>query len=367
MKLKKIAAAVMAAALIFSAAGNVDAATRSELAGIRVTTAKDFRYWNHNSPTLKALTNYVEDVTNPKSRNFIPVEDRIAVFDLDGTLVCETSPSYFEWMLYLERALNDPTYQATPGIREYALKVKKYIDEVGIPNPIPGATEKLPADIDVNEASDQATVFVGMTLPEYDAYVQKFMETPAEGFSNLKRGEAFYLPMVEVVSYLEANKFKNFLVSGTDRQTLRVLTRDVLPIESDNIIGTDICNLASHQEGNDGLAYVYAKDDDVIRGGLVLKNIKMNKVSKIAREIGKQPVLSFGNSSGDTSMLNYCLSKNKYKSLSFALLCDDTEREFGSMTKADKMLDSCKKYGWIPVSMKNDFKTIYGENVKPIK
>ena len=169
--------------------------------------------------------------------------------------------------------------------------------------------------------------------------------------------------MVEVVSYLNANQFKLFVVSGTDRQTLRILVNGVMPFEMDNIIGTDVWNLASHQGEKDGLDYLYTKDDEVIRGEFVLKDIKMNKVSNIAREIGKQPVLAFGNSSGDSSMLNYTLMNNKYKSLSFALLCDDLEREFGDMAKADNMRASCEKYGWIPVSMRDDFKTIYGKNV----
>ena len=122
-------------------------------------------------------------------------------------------------------------------------------------------------------------------------------------------------------------------------------------------------HVASHQGDKDGLDYLYEKNDEVVRGQFILKDVKMNKVSNIVREIGKQPVLAFGNSSGDSSMFNYTITGNKYKSLAFALLCDDTERELGNMQKAEKMLASCKKYGWIPVSMRNDFKTIYGDNV----
>ena len=92
----------------------------------------------------------------------------------------------------------------------------------------------------------------------------------------------------------------------------------------------------------------------------------MNKVSVIMREIGQQPVLSFGNSSGDSSMANYVISKNPYPSLAFMLCCDDLERENGNLSKAEKMENSCKQYGWIPISMKNDWKTIYGPEVKRI-
>ncbi|MBR1695430.1 MAG: haloacid dehalogenase-like hydrolase, partial [Selenomonas sp.] len=77
--------------------------------------------------------------------------------------------------------------------------------------------------------------------------------------------------------------------------------------------------------------------------------------------------LAFGNSSGDSSMFNYTITNNKYKALAFSLLCDDTERELGNIKKADKMRASCEKYGWIPVSMRDDFKTIYGDNVTRAK
>lgn len=362
---KKILSCALAAAMSLSLAWSADAATRAEISQISVNRAgSNFKYWNKDAASYQALTSYVKDVTNAKSKNFIPKEDRIAVFDLDGTLICETTPSYFEWMLYLERALNDPGFTPSPEDRAYAQEVKDTILEAGLPNPKPGATRKMPKDMDLREAVSQESVFSGMTLPEYEKFVKKFMETPAEGMTNLKRGESFYLPMVEVVSYLKANDFKLFIVSGTDRQTLRILTDGVLPFDKDNIIGTDITHVASHQNGADGLDYMFAKNDEILRGTFTLKDVKMNKVANIVREIGQQPVLAFGNSSGDASMFNYTISNNKYKALAFSLLCDDLTRELGSMTKADSMRASCEKYGWIPVSMRDDFKTIYGDRVK---
>lgn len=89
----------------------------------------------------------------------------------------------------------------------------------------------------------------------------------------------------------------------------------------------------------------------------------MNKVSVIAQEIGVQPVLSFGNSTGDSSMAEYVTSGNSYKSLAFMLCCDDLERENGNTEKADKMLALCEEHDWVPISMKNDWTTIYGPGV----
>ena len=91
--------------------------------------------------------------------------------------------------------------------------------------------------------------------------------------------------------------------------------------------------------------------------------LKRNKVSVIMQEIGQQPVLSFGNSTGDSSMAEYVTSGNRYRSLAFMLCCDDTVRENGSESKAQKMYDLCEEFDWVPVSMKNDWTTIYGEGV----
>ena len=99
---------------------------------------------------------------------------------------------------------------------------------------------------------------------------------------------------------------------------------------------------------------MFKDGDELILGGeFLIKNLKMNKVSVIMQEIGQQPVLSFGNSTGD----------NRYKSLAFMLCCDDTVRENGSETKAQKMLELCEEFDWIPISMKNDWTTIYGAGV----
>lgn len=356
---------------------DIDVPTRAKLAQISVNAhGSNFHYWNPNALSFQKLTAYVKEVTDPASPHFIPVEDRIAVFDLDGTLLCETTPSYFEWMLYLERALNDPTYKPASKEMAYAQMVKAGIYHIGIPNPVAGtglesspngagltAPKSLPKDLSCEEAKSQEAVFAGMSIADYDAYVKRFMKTPAEGMTNLLRGDSFYLPMVEVLSYLSANRFKIFIVSGSDRQTVRILADGVLPVDSDNIIGTDVREYASHQGTTDGLAYRHTGEDVILRGEFIEKNLQMNKVSSIVREIGKQPVLAFGNSSGDYSMFSYTVTNNRYKSLAFALLCDDTERELGNPAKAGKVRAACEANGWIPISMKNDFRLIYGRNV----
>ena len=355
---KKILAAIAAGLITFSSFGAVDAMPRDQIAQIQVKKAKDFKYWNKNSVANQKLVEYVSDVTNKKSKNFIPVEDRLAVFDMDGTFICESAPCYFEWMLYLERALNDPDFTPSAEDRAYAEMVDAEIRAGHF------MTGKFPKGIDLGEAKSQESVFAGMTPKDYEAYVRKFMEKPVEGLTNMKWGEAFFLPMVEVIKYLQANQFTVYVVTGSDRPAMRVMASEVLKIPYNQIIGTNPEILAANQGEISADNYAYKHDDYLIRGGLTKKNLKMNKVVVIEHEIGKQPVLAFGNSGGDTSMLNYAITGNKHKSLAFFVICDDTERELGNFDKANGCIKLAEKNGWVQISMRNDFKTIFGDDVK---
>ncbi|MBO5589631.1 MAG: helix-turn-helix transcriptional regulator [Acidaminococcaceae bacterium] len=140
-------------------------------------------------------------------------------------------------------------------------------------------------------------------------------------------------------------------------------TPGAFPVDMENIIGTDIFHVASHQGGTPSPDYTFTQDDEILRGGFASFNMKMNKVANIVREIGKQPVLAFGNSSGDAGMFNCTITRNKHKALAFSLLCDDLVRELGSKEKSEKMRAACEEFGWIPISMRDDFKTIYGDRV----
>ena len=303
--------------------------------------------WNEKAPAKTALTDYIRTVTAKDSPDFIPVENRIAVFDFDGTLFLETDPTYFDWSLFEHRVLEDPSYKATPEQLAAARASRK------------GKFPKL----DKNRERMVAEAYQGMTIDEFYAFVRKFMDEKQPGFNGLKRGEAYYKPMLEVIGLLRRNGFTVYVISGTERYTMRPLTA-VLRLPPHQIIGSDNTVVASGQGGKDGLDYVFVKGDKLLLGGKnLVKNLQMNKVSIISREIGRQPVLAFGNTMSDASMLNYTISHNRYKALAFMLLCDDLVREYGNRAKADTMLRNCKKYGWIPVSMRDDWKTIYGTNV----
>ena len=312
--------------------------------------------WVSDAPAARALIAYVEAVTDEQSADYIPVRDRIAVFDLDGTLFCETDPNYFDYMLLAWRVLEDPDYKdrASDFEREVANKIREQ-NETG--KSFPG--------LEVDHGRAVASAFAGMTVAEFNDYIQEFKKQPMPGYLGMDRGEGFYQPMVQVVNYLLANDFTVYVVSGTDRLIVRgIICGSVLDIPNRQIIGSDETIVSSGQGETDGLDYVFTQGDELILGGsFLIKNLKMNKVSVIMQEIGQQPVLSFGNSTGDSSMAEFVTSGNPYRSLAFMLCCDDLERENGNRAKADKMFALCQEFGWVPVSMKNDWTTIYGDGV----
>ncbi len=311
--------------------------------------------WRKEAVSAQTLLSYVRRVTSKNSPDYIPPQDRIAVSDLDGTLFCETDPTYFDFRLYYYRIMTDPDYK--DKATDYQISLAKTIDEFI-------ETGKMPQDFEVEIGNAIAETFSGMTVEEFTEYVRNFGNRPARGYDGMKAGEAFYKPMIQALELLRENDFVIFICSGTDREVVRSLVSTELAIPPRNVLATGEVIVARNQGETDGTKYLYTdKDELVLSGRIQGKNLKMNKVSQIAQEIGQQPVLCFGNSSGDFSMANYVTDNNKYSTLVMMLCCDDLERENGNLKKAAEIEEMCKKSGWTPVSMKKDWKTIYGEGV----
>ena len=164
--------------------------------------------WTRNAMPAEALINYINAVTDETSEYFIPVCDRIAVFDFDGTLFCETDPNYFDYMLLAYRVLEDPDYKGKAS--EFEREVAEKIVEQNKT----GASFK---GLEVDHGKAVASAFAGMTVSEFNAYIQEFKNQPMPSYTGMTRGSGFYLPMVQVVEYLQANDFTVYIVSGTDR------------------------------------------------------------------------------------------------------------------------------------------------------
>lgn len=353
---KKFLAAILAGLFTVGSFSISDAATREEISAIKVTTASDFKYWNEDSPTLKKIVDFVEDVTNPASKNFIPIGDRIATFDMDGTFYCETAPIYFQEAMFFYRALEDKNFNAPKEMVNFAKKIKpKVYNKTGL----------TPAE-NQQYFKYLTKAYTGMTDEEYRAYVRNFMQTNEDGFTNLKRGEAFYLPMVEIISYLTENNFDVYIDSACGVSTTREIVGDIFPIRYDRILGSDFVYTSTGMGKDVPSKHFFDrhKEKIIISGEPINENAKTVKIFSIMNQIGKKPVLAFGNSSGDTSMFEYTLTNDKYRSEAFYVLCDDTERELGKPARAEKEKALSEKRGYNTISMKNDWKTIYGDNVK---
>ena len=317
------------------------------------TTEELFSHWNPDAPALQAMIEYVEAVTDEASPDYIPPEDRIATFDMDGTLMGELFPTYLEVILLTERILADPSFQPDEEMLEFGRMTRDH-----------ALDKSFPEDYDYEFSYHQAKAFAGMTLLEYADFITRFLLKDADGFEGMLYAETFYLPMVDVVEYLQENDFKCFIVSGSDRFIVRTFVEGILDIPDENIIGSDTALEAKGQGDTDGIEYVFTGDDTLVRTDrLIIKDLKTNKVLQIAQEIGKQPVLSFGNSSGDVSMHNYALYNNRYRSAAFQLIADDNVRDYGNPEKGPELREKWEGMGFNVISMRDDWKTIYGEDV----
>ena len=310
-------------------------------------------YWTDGSGPAESLNDYIVSVTDENSPDYIPKEKRIAVFDLDGTLMCETYPFCFEYMLFADYALSSGSSTITDEVRAVAQEI---VDAAG---------KAKPDGMSTRQAAAGAVAYKGMTMRELAEIVDKFKGSEAWGFSGLTRGEAYYKPMLELVAKLQENDFTIYVVTATERNIVREIIKGTLDIPACNVIGTEYGYTATGQGDTEDTNYTFAPGDKVVFDGSYYgENAKMSKVDAIVREIGEQPVLAFGNSSGDLAMELYTISDNPYKSAAFMVLADDEEREYGDAAAAKEKRASYEKQGIGVISMKDDFKTIYSEGVQ---
>ena len=311
--------------------------------------------WTEDSEVLASLVDFVAASVDESSPGYIPPQDRIAVFDMDGTLIGERFPTYFNDWLYIQRALYDDSYAAPEELRQFA---QRWEDKVLL------GTEL--EDFDALERELGPKLYEGLTLEEYQDVVRAFKDQPVWGFEGMTYGEVFFEPMVAVVAYLYGNGYTVYIDSGTYRDAVRVMTEGTLDqyVPASQVIGTDLLFAASGQGDSPALGYTMQPEEDlVIAGELFVKNLETAKVLAIQREIGKHPVLAFGNSSGDFAMGNYALSNPNYEGRAYMLLCDDTQRDYGDVAKAEAFAERCREAGFSTISMRDDWTTIYGQDV----
>ena len=335
-----------------STAGSTESSEKSpDVSSDESGMAPMTEFWTEGSRPAQELRDYVAKVTDPADEaNFIPEKDRIAVFDMDGTLVCETYYTYYDTMMFIEYCLHDHPERVSDELKEVAAAIK------------PGyvADEAL--------ARNFAKAYAGMTVEEFRDYIVEFGQKKTASFNNMRYIDNFYLPMVELVKYLYDNGFTIYVISGTERTTTRAIVANS-PISDyvtpNHVIGTDFeIKVKGHETESSNMNFKYVNGDElVLTGGFIQKDLNANKTIYIEREIGQRPVLAFGNSGSDTSMMNYTIdSRNKYPAQAYMVVADDSVREWGKQDWAEKSAEY-ESMGYIPVSMKDDFAQIYPEDV----
>ena len=326
------------------------------LAGFAAAQAEDaggaIPGWTEGSRAMASIVDFVSSAADGASPDYVAPEDRIAVFDFDGTLYAERFPTYFDVCLFLHRVLHDETCEMPEEVTAYAAAYEEALQHGGTEPESPRSTAQMVAE-----------AFKDFTVEDYRAYVRDFMGTPTWGFDGMTYGEGWFVPMVSLVEYLAEHGFTVFVSSGSERALVRELMAGTLDrwIPADRVIGSTFSLMATNQGDKAGRSYTYSQEDQVLlEGNLTVKNQKANKVFSIVDEIGKAPIMVFGNSSGDTAMAEYCIQQG---GKAWMLLCDDTERDYGDIDVAAEFKADCEARGMETVSMRDDFAVIYENGV----
>ena len=304
------------------------------------TAAEPLVSWNDGA-AKQSIVSFVNAVTQKGGKDFVPEAERIAVFDNDGTLWSE-QPIYVQFAFMFDQlraaAPKHPEWQSNPAFKALVAQDKKALAEIG-QKPV---LELL------------ATANSGMTVGEYDQSIRNWLKSARH--PQLKRGytELVYLPMQELLTYLRANGFKTFIVSGGSVEFMRPWAEQAYGIPPEQIIGSQQDVKFEMRDGKPVLtrAPKIAFVDD-----------GPGKPVGIYRQLGRRPIAAFGNSDGDLQMLQVT-ADGPGQRLALIVHHDDAEREFAydrasHIGKLDKAWDEAKARNWVVVSMKSDWKRIF--------
>ncbi len=323
------------------------AAAGLSVAGTARAQSDPLPSWN-DGLAKEAILKFVRATTNSSSPDFVAPPERIATFDQDGTLWVE-HPMYTQVVYCFDRV--PAVVRAKPELAELEpFKAVLSGDR--------GAIAKLTMDDLIKIA---AATLTGMDVETYRDEVADWLARARDPRWKRPFTDLTYLPQIELLTYLRANGFKTYIVTGGGQDFVRAYAERVYGIPPEQVVGTA-----------GGLSYSYAADGRPVlikEPKLVLNDNNAGKPEGIHLMIGRRPHLAFGNSIGDRQMLEYTEAGDGAR-LSMIALHDDAEREYaygpaqglpdtevGTFTQ--ELYDEAKKDGWTVVSMKNDWKRIF--------
>jgi phosphoserine phosphatase len=294
----------------------------------------------------QAILDFVQRVTAEGGTDAVPPEERVAVFDNDGTLWCE-KPMPIQLDFLLRRlalmAEQDPALRTRQPWQAAYTRDYGWLGEV-LTKHYHGDDSDLPV-----LAAGVLQAFAGVTVEAFEAQADRFLrgtQHPTLGRAYLACG---YAPMVELLSYLEANGFRNYIASGGGRDFMRPISQELYGVPRQRVIGSSV-SLAWKDDGGGG-TIVRKPEVDVLDDG-------PEKPVRIWSRVGRRPLLAAGNSNGDLPMLAFAEQPGR-PSLRLLLLHDDPDREFAYTAGAEQALQQARGNGWTVVSIKDDWTTVF--------
>ncbi len=296
--------------------------------------------WNEGQ-TKESIIAYVSNVTDPGSPDFIPVEDRIATFDNDGTLWSE-KPAYFQFLFAADR------------IRELAEDHPEWSNQQPYQAILDNDMETLAQQGMKALLEIIMATHAGITTDQFDMIVQDWINNARHPTKNRPYNELIYQPMLELLTFLRENQFKTFIVSGGGIDFMRPWADNVYGIPKDQIVGSSVKIKYDYNNGNPVINRLPEIDfiDD-----------KEGKPEGIQKHIGRKPVFAAGNSDGDLQMLRWAAA-SEHKSFPLYIHHTDAEREWAydresHIGQFDLGLDEASEKGWTVVDMAKDWSNIY--------
>jgi phosphoserine phosphatase len=305
-------------------------------------TADPLPSWQDGA-ARKAITSFVQKVTEKDSPDFVPVTERIAVFDNDGTLWSE-QPAYFQALFVFDR------------VRELAPQHPAWKDQEPFASVLRGDLQGALAGGEHALLEMVMATHAGTTTEEFETIVTRWITTARHPKTGRLYTEMVYQPMLELLAYLRANGFKTFIVSGGGIEFMRPWAEKVYGVPPEQVIGSSIRTRYELRDGKPALARLPE---------LNFLDDKDGKPVAIQQHIGRRPIMAFGNSDGDFQMLEWTTAGAGPR---FGMIVhhDDAAREFAydrqsPIGRLDKGLDEGPKRGWTVLSMKDDWKSIHPE------
>jgi len=296
--------------------------------------------WNEG-PSKKAIVEFVKQVTKEGSPNFVAPAERIAVLDNDGTLWSE-QPAYFQLLFAIDR------------VKALAATHPEWKDQEPFKSVLAGDMKGVLAGGKPGLAKIIMMTHAGMTSQEFDRIVKEWIGSARHPRFKRPYTELVYQPMLELLSYLRAQGFKTYIVSGSGVEFLRAWAEKIYGVPPEQTIGS---RLKLKWELRDGKpALLRLPDVDFI-------DDKEGKPIGIQQNIGRRPILAFGNSDGDHEMLQWTAAGTGLRFMGI-VHHTDAEREWAydresSVGRLDKALDDARQKGWLVVDMKRDWKVVF--------